>query len=155
MLSKEEHKRYARHLALPDFGLKGQEKIKQAKILVIGAGGLGAPILQYLTAAGVGTIGIVENDTVDLTNLQRQVLYKSGDIGKPKIDCAVESLAALNPNVTFNKHKTWLTPDNALEIVGEYDVVIDGTDNFATRYLSNERLRDYWETTDIRFHFPV
>lgn len=137
-LSKEEHQRYSRHLAMKEFDLAHQEKLKAAKILVIGAGGLGSPILLYLAAAGVGTIGIVEFDTVDLSNLQRQVLYTTNDIGTPKLDAAVTHLEGINPNIQFIKHPHAIRRENARAIIRAYDVVVDGTDNFPTRYLVND-----------------
>lgn len=138
MLNKDEIKRYARHIALENVGMEGQQRLKNAKILVIGAGGLGAPILQYLTATGVGTIGIVDHDVVDESNLQRQVIFTVSDIGKQKVEVAVERLSQLNPLVNFQSYKKALDPSNALEILNQYDIVIDGTDNFATRYLVND-----------------
>lgn len=138
MFSSEELKRYNRHLILPGFGREGQEKLKSARVLVIGAGGLGCPVLQYLAAAGVGTIGIIDFDVVDESNLQRQVLYSVSDIGKSKAETAAHKLIALNPNITVNTHNTRLDKDNALKIFRNYDVVIDGSDNFTTRYLVND-----------------
>lgn len=138
MLEKEEIKRYNRHLILEQVGVKGQEKLKAAKVLMIGAGGLGCPALQYLTAAGVGTIGIVDFDTVDVSNLQRQILFTTADCGKNKAECAAERLAQLNPHVHFNVYPEKLTTQNALALFEEYDLVIDGTDNFETRYLVND-----------------
>lgn len=137
-LSNEELKRYSRHLVLPGFGIKNQEKLKAGKVLVVGAGGLGCPVLQYLTAAGVGTIGIVDGDVVDLSNLQRQILYTIDDIGKPKAVQAKERLLKLNPNVNFVVHNTIISNENALRILKDYNLIIDGTDNFQTRYLLND-----------------
>lgn len=137
-LSLEEQIRYARHLNLPDFGPETQEKLKAAKLLVIGAGGLGAPLLQYLTAAGVGTIGVVEFDKVDVSNLQRQVLFSTSDVGKPKSSVAIRKLREQNPHVRFIEHNEKLDSHNAMEILAGYDVVTDGTDNFPTRYLVND-----------------
>ena len=134
----EELQRYNRHLILPQFGHEGQRKLKEAKVLVIGTGGLGSPLLLYLTAAGVGTIGLVDFDVVDRSNLQRQVLYSVEDVGTPKVEAAKKRLQTLNPNVTFITHNTKITADNALEIIRQYDVVADGTDNFPTRYLVND-----------------
>jgi sulfur-carrier protein adenylyltransferase/sulfurtransferase len=136
--SKEELTRYSRHIILPEFGLEGQAKLKKAKVLIVGAGGLGSPLLLYLTAAGVGTIGIVEFDTVELSNLQRQVIFSAQDIGNPKIQSADARLKSLNPNIEFILHQEKLTADNALTILKDYDVVADGTDNFPTRYLIND-----------------
>jgi molybdopterin/thiamine biosynthesis adenylyltransferase/rhodanese-related sulfurtransferase len=137
-LSKAELERYSRHLILPDFNLEGQLKLKNAKVLVVGTGGLGSPLLLYLTAAGVGKIGIVDFDIVDESNLQRQVLFNMADIGKPKVEAAKARLEALNPHVVFELFNTQLTSDNALDIISNYDVVADGTDNFPTRYLVND-----------------
>jgi len=136
--SSEELARYSRHLILPEFNIEGQKKLKQAKVLVVGTGGLGAPLLLYLTAAGVGTIGLVDFDVVDDSNLQRQVLFTRDDLGQPKVQAAKKRLQALNPYVNFVTYETALTSDNAMEIIKEYDVVADGTDNFPTRYLVND-----------------
>ncbi|MET3875689.1 HesA/MoeB/ThiF family protein [Chitinophaga sp. OAE865] len=130
--------RYDRQTRLEGFGPAKQALLQQAKVLVIGAGGLGVPVLQYLTAMGIGTIGIVEHDVVSITNLQRQVLYTTADQGKPKIEQAVKRLQELNPEVTHILHDTWLTTDNALELFSKYDVIVDGSDNFGTRYLVND-----------------
>ncbi|MEK6480674.1 molybdopterin-synthase adenylyltransferase MoeB [Catalinimonas sp. 4WD22] len=138
MFSKEELERYSRHLIIPDFNIEGQKKLKKAKVLVVGCGGLGAPLLSYLVAAGVGTIGIVDDDVVDHTNLQRQILYSVNDIGKPKVDIAAQKLSAQNPFVNIVKYQQRLTSENALEIINSYDIVADGTDNFPTRYLVND-----------------
>jgi len=138
MFSIKEKEQYSRHFILEKIGIEGQEKLKKSKVLVIGAGGLGCPILQYLTAAGVGTIGIVDNDTVDQSNLQRQILFSIDDIGKPKVTCAVKRLKQLNPFVTFNTYQKFLSSENALEIFENYDIIVDGSDNFQTRYLSND-----------------
>lgn len=138
MLTPEELERYNRQMLMPEFGLAGQEKLKNAKVLVIGCGGLGSPILLYLTAAGIGTIGIVENDKVDISNLQRQVLYTTSAVGKAKLSETISHLTSLNPLVKFNQYPTRLSAENALEIIEEYDIVIDGTDNFPTRYLVND-----------------
>ena len=136
--TKEELERYSRHLIIPEFNIEGQRRLKNAKVLIIGSGGLGSPLLLYLTAAGVGTIGIVDFDVVDETNLQRQVLFSVEDVGKPKTSSAIQRLRGLNPNVTFIEHNTRLTSENALDIMADYDVVADGTDNFPTRYLVND-----------------
>lgn len=137
-LNHEEMGRYARHIIIPEFGLEGQLKLKKARVLVIGSGGLGSPVLLYLAAAGVGHIGIVDFDTVDSSNLQRQVLFTVNDIGKSKAEVAKERLLALNPNIEVEVFKTRFTKENALEIIENYDVVADGTDNFPTRYLVND-----------------
>ncbi len=137
MLNKEEVQRYRRHISLAEVGINGQEKLKNASVLVIGAGGLGCPCLQYLSAAGVGTIGIVDFDTVDLSNLQRQILYTTADLGKNKAEAAAARLTQSNPN-TFNVYTSALTKENALDIIATYDIIVDGSDNFATRYLVND-----------------
>ena len=137
-LTPEEIRRYSRHLNLPQFGVETQVLLKGAKVLVVGTGGLGAPILQYLTAAGVGTIGVVDFDTVDESNLQRQVLFASSDVGNPKTTSAIEKLKDQNPNVRFIEHRLNLNASNAMEVMQGYDVVADGTDNFPTRYLVND-----------------
>ncbi|WP_420581429.1 molybdopterin-synthase adenylyltransferase MoeB [Reichenbachiella sp.] len=136
--SKEELERYSRHLIIPEFNIEGQRKLKEAKVLVVGTGGLGSPLLLYLTAAGVGNIGILDFDVVDDSNLQRQVLFTVEDVGKPKSEAAKARLEKLNPHVNFTVHNTMLTSENALDIVKDYDVVADGTDNFPTRYLVND-----------------
>lgn len=136
--SKEELARYNRHIIIPDFGLEAQQKLKAAKVLVVGSGGLGSPVLLYLAAAGVGTIGIVDFDVVDDSNLQRQVLFGVESIGQPKVEAAKRRLEALNPYVHFILHNTQLTSQNALDIIKDYDIVADGTDNFPTRYLVND-----------------
>ena len=138
ILSPEELRRYARHLALPQFGRAGQEKARRASVLVVGAGGLGSPMLLYLAAAGIGKIGIIDFDRVDETNLQRQILYTMEDIGQPKAAAARQKLLALNPYVEVEVFNEQLTSENALNIISEYDVVADGTDNFPTRYLVND-----------------
>lgn len=138
MFSEREKAHYSRHFILDKIGLSGQEKLKAAKVLVIGAGGLGCPILQYLTAAGVGTIGIIDEDVVSASNLQRQVLFTTEDINKPKAVCAAERLKLLNPFVVFNTYVDFLNSENALKLFNSYDLIIDGSDNFQTRYLSND-----------------
>ncbi len=137
-LNSDEIRRYSRHLSLPEVGLEGQRKIRSASVLCIGAGGLGSPVAMYLAAAGIGRLGIVDFDSVDLSNLQRQVLHGSPDVGRPKTESAADSLRRLNPNVQVVPYETRLTSENALEIVGSYDIVVDGTDNFPTRYLAND-----------------
>jgi len=137
-LSRDELLRYSRHLILPDVALDGQRKIKAARVLLVGAGGLGSPAALYLAAAGVGTLGLVDFDVVDMTNLQRQVLHGVSYVGKPKLESARARLADLNPNVDVRTHETRLTSANALEIFEQYDIIVDGTDNFATRYLTND-----------------
>jgi sulfur-carrier protein adenylyltransferase/sulfurtransferase len=137
-LSKEEIQRYSRHLIMPEVGMDGQLKLKAAKVLCIGTGGLGAPLGQYLAAAGVGRIGLVDFDKVDLTNLQRQILFSTKDVGRPKIEAAAERLRGLNPDIQIDTFETMLTSANALDILKDYDVIVDGTDNFATRYLVND-----------------
>ena len=137
-LSNEEIARYSRHLILPEVGMEGQQKLKAAKVLCIGTGGLGAPLAMYLAAAGVGTIGLVDFDTVDASNLQRQIIHSTATVGKLKVDSAEIMLKGLNPFLNVVKHSTMLTSANALEILKDYDVIADGTDNFQTRYLVND-----------------
>jgi molybdopterin/thiamine biosynthesis adenylyltransferase/rhodanese-related sulfurtransferase len=137
-LSREEVLRYSRHLIMPEVGMDGQLKLKQARVLMIGAGGLGAPLGLYLAAAGVGHLGIVDFDVVDFTNLQRQVTFSTSDVGRPKIEAAKERLAAMNPTIEITAHETRLTSANALDLFKDYDIVVDGTDNFPTRYLVND-----------------
>jgi molybdopterin/thiamine biosynthesis adenylyltransferase/rhodanese-related sulfurtransferase len=138
MLTPAELRRYNRHLILPEFGLAGQEKLKQAKVLVVGAGGLGCPVLQYLTAAGVGTLGIADFDVVSESNLQRQILYGTADVGQPKAEIARQRLSQLNPFGEFRVHRERLNPKNVLDRIAPYDIIVDGTDNFPTRYLLND-----------------
>ena len=138
MLSPEEIERYARHLVLREVGGPGQAALKEARMLVIGAGGLGAPLLLYLAAAGVGTIGVIDDDRVALSNLQRQVIFGTPDIGEPKVASAAQMLARLNPHVHIDAIDTRLGAGNALELIGRYDIVADGSDNFATRYLVSD-----------------
>jgi adenylyltransferase/sulfurtransferase len=137
-LTKDEVARYSRHLIIPDVGVDGQKRLKNAKVLVVGAGGLGSPALLYLAAAGVGTLGVVDFDIVDESNLQRQVIHGQSDVGKAKALSAKESVAEINPLVQVNLHQEQLTSDNALDIFRDYDLILDGTDNFATRYLVND-----------------
>ena len=137
-LSPDERIRYARHLALPGVGEEGQERLKAARVLVVGAGGLGSPVALYLAAAGVGTLGLVDFDEVDVTNLQRQVLYGTGDVGRPKLEAAAARLSDLNPGVRMVPHALCLSSENALDILADYDVIADGTDNFPARYLVND-----------------
>jgi sulfur-carrier protein adenylyltransferase/sulfurtransferase len=137
-LTRDEFLRYSRHLIMPEVTLEGQLRLKRARVLCVGAGGLGSPMTLYLAAAGVGTIGLVEHDTVDLTNIQRQILYATADVGKPKLDAATKRLRELNPAIAIVPHPVRLSRDNVMEIVRGYDVVADGTDNFPTRYLVND-----------------
>ncbi len=137
-LSHEEVKRYSRHLIMPEVGMGGQKKLKQASVLCVGAGGLGSPLAFYLAAAGVGRMGIVDFDVVDFSNLQRQILHTTHDVGRPKLESAREKLEALNPNVKVETHETRLSSDNAIELFENYDIIADGTDNFPTRYLVND-----------------
>lgn len=137
-LTREEVARYSRHLIIPDLGVDGQKRLKNAKVLVIGAGGLGSPTLLYLAAAGVGTIGIVEFDVVDESNLQRQIIHGQSDIGRSKAESARDSVLEVNPLVTVRLHELRLEPDNAVDLFAQYDLIVDGTDNFATRYLVND-----------------
>jgi adenylyltransferase/sulfurtransferase len=133
-LTPNEIDRYARHLVLRDIGGPGQQKLKAARVLLIGAGGLGAPLIQYLAAAGIGTIGIVDDDEVSLSNLQRQVIHGTGDIGQPKVESAARAVERLNPHVIIEPHRTRVTAENARALIGRYDIVADGSDNFDTRY---------------------
>jgi molybdopterin/thiamine biosynthesis adenylyltransferase len=135
-LNSEEIQRYARHIILPEIGGAGQQALKAARVLVIGAGGLGAPVLQYLAAAGIGTLGIVDDDTVSLSNLQRQVIHATPDIGRPKADSAAEFIARINPHVAVIRHDVRLDASNAQTLFSRYDIVVDGSDNFETRYLA-------------------
>lgn len=137
-LTRDEVARYSRHLIIPDFGVDGQKRLKNARVLVIGAGGLGSPTLLYLAAAGVGTIGIVDFDVVDESNLQRQIIHGQSDVGRPKAQSARESILEINPLVTVNLHEFRLDADNAVPLFEQYDLILDGTDNFATRYLVND-----------------
>lgn len=136
--TEEELNRYSRHILLKDVGVEGQEKIRQGKVLIIGAGGLGAPVALYLAAAGVGTIGIVDGDVVDLSNLQRQVIHFTPDVGTPKVESAKQKMLAINPNVKVNTYKEFLMADNALDLIADYDFIVDGTDNFPVKFLIND-----------------
>jgi len=137
-LTNDEVKRYSRHLIMPEVGVEGQRKLKAAKVLCIGAGGLGSPVAMYLAAAGVGTLGLVDFDVVDFSNLQRQILHSTPDVGKPKLQSAKEKLQALNPEIEIRTHEVALSSENALQLFEPYDVIVDGTDNFPTRYLVND-----------------
>ena len=137
-LSPEEVTRYSRHIIMSQVGPAGQRKLKNSRVLVVGAGGLGGPVSIYLALAGVGTIGIVEFDVVDLSNLQRQVLHQTADIDRPKFQSAIDTLSAYNPHVSVIEHHAPITSDNAMEIIADYDIVVNGADNFATRYLVND-----------------
>src|SRR5437763_11083796 len=137
-LNNDEIRRYSRHLILPEVGLSGQKKICSSSVLCIGAGGLGSPIALYLAAAGVGKLGILDFDAVEFSNLQRQIIHSTGDVGRPKTESARESIQGINPHVEVVLHNNRLTSENALEIIGAYDIVVDGTDNFPTRYLTND-----------------
>lgn len=138
MLSSAEQERYSRQIMLPQIGEEGQQKLKAAKVLVVGAGGLGCPVLQYIAAAGVGNIGIVDGDVVSLSNLQRQILYTEADIDKPKAETAADKIRLMNPHVNVTPYNTELHVENALELITRYDIVVDGTDNFSTRYLLSD-----------------
>jgi adenylyltransferase/sulfurtransferase len=138
MLNADELERYARHIVLRDVGGPGQAALKRARVLVVGAGGLGAPSLLYLAAAGVGTLGVVDDDVVSLSNLQRQVIHATPDLGMPKTESAAAVIKRLNPHVTVAQHNTRLTAHNALDLLSRYDIIIDGSDNFATRYLVSD-----------------
>jgi adenylyltransferase/sulfurtransferase len=137
-LTREEMRRYGRHLIMPEVGLKGQQRLKSSKVLLIGAGGLGSPLALYLAAAGVGTIGIVDFDVVDASNLQRQIIHSTADVGRPKLASAAQRIQSINPNVKVRTFATVLNSENALDILSEFDVIVDGTDNFPTRYLVND-----------------
>ncbi|MGR7001124.1 ThiF family adenylyltransferase [Yinghuangia aomiensis] len=137
-LTVDEVRRYSRHLIIPDFGMSGQKRLKNAKVLCVGAGGLGSPTLLYLAAAGVGTLGIIEFDTVDESNLQRQIIHGQSDVGKSKAQSARESVLEANPYVNVVLHEERLESDNVMELFAQYDLIVDGTDNFATRYLVND-----------------
>src|ERR687893_2784210 len=137
-LSNEEIARYSRHLIMPEVALDGQKKLKQARVLTVGAGGLGSPLALYLAAAGVGTLGIVEFDEVDEANLQRQIIHGTSDIGRPKVESARDSIREINPLVQVRLHNLRLDSSNALDLFADYDLILDGTDNFATRYLVND-----------------
>src|SRR5580700_1765010 len=137
-LTQDDLTRYSRHIILPEVGIEGQRRLKAARVLCVGTGGLGSPLALYLTAAGIGTLGLVDFDVVDASNLQRQIIHTTPDIGRKKIDSAAEKLTALNPFMKIVKHETMLTSQNALEIIRDYDIVADGTDNFPTRYLVND-----------------
>src|ERR1700752_4951897 len=137
-LSKDEVLRYSRHLIMPEVGMEGQLKLKQAKVLLIGAGGLGSPLALYLAAAGVGTLGMVDFDVVDFTNLQRQVIHTTADVGRKKLDSAADKLKGINPFLNLRTFDTRLSSANALELFRYFDIIADGTDNFPTRYLVND-----------------
>jgi len=138
VLTPEELERYARHIVLREVGGPGQAALQRARVLVVGAGGLGAPVLTYLAAAGVGTLGVVDDDTVSLSNLQRQIIHGTPDVGRPKVASAADAIRRLNPHVAVEAHATRLTVKNALDLIGRYDLVADGSDNFATRYLASD-----------------
>ena len=137
-LNHDEIRRYSRHLILPEVGMAGQKKLKATSVLCIGAGGLGSPIAMYLAAAGIGKIGIVDFDTVDLSNLQRQILHTDADVGRPKAQSAKETINGINPHVEVVIHNTRISSENAFDLIRPYDIVVDGTDNFPTRYLTND-----------------
>ena len=137
-LTPEESQRYKRHLVLREVGGQGQQKLKAARVLIVGAGGLGSPVLLYLAAAGVGTLGIVDDDTVSIDNLQRQVAHGTGDAGRPKVESAADTIRRINPNVIVETHNARLTADNAMALISRYDIIADGSDNFATRYLVSD-----------------
>jgi molybdopterin/thiamine biosynthesis adenylyltransferase len=146
-LTAEQRERYSRHLLLPEVGMEGQQRLLDAKVLLLGAGGLGSPAALYLAAAGVGTLGILDNDEVDLSNLQRQVIHSTDRIGVSKVDSAEQTITALNPDVKVVKHDVRLGPENIMEILPGYDIVVDGLDNFPTRYLLND--------ASVRLRIPV
>ena len=138
MLNADELERYARHIVLQEVGGPGQAALGKARVLVIGAGGLGAPVILYLAAAGLGTLGVIDDDVVSLSNLQRQVIYATPDVGKPKVETAAAMIGRLNPHVAVEQHRVRLTAANALALIGDYDIIADGSDNFATRYLVSD-----------------
>ena len=154
-LSPDEIRRYSRHLLLPEVGLEGQQAIKAAKVLCVGAGGLGSPVAMYLAAAGVGTLGIVDFDVVDFSNLQRQILHMTRDVGRPKVESARERLKAINPEVRVETHEVALSSANALDLVARYDVIVDGTDNFPTRYLVNDACVLTRQAVRLRQRLPL
>ena len=154
-LTNDEIARYSRHLILPEVGMEGQQKLKAAKVLCVGTGGLGAPLALYLAAAGVGTIGLVDFDVVDASNLQRQIIHSTATVGMLKVDSAELMLKGLNPNLNVVKHNTMLTSANALEIFKDYDVIADGTDNFQTRYLVNDACVLARQAQRLRLHLPL
>lgn len=137
-MNREQSRRYSRHLLLDGFGLEGQLRLLDARVLIVGMGGLGSPIALYLAAAGVGTLGLVDGDTVSLTNLQRQIIHGTPDVGRSKVDSAVESIIRVNPEVKVEKHELFLNEDNALDIIRDYDFVVEGSDNFSAKYLVND-----------------
>src|SRR4051812_27009965 len=137
-LNNEEIRRYSRHLILPEVGMAGQKKICSASVLCIGAGGLGSPIAMYLAAAGIGKLGVLDFDKVDFSNLQRQIIHGTEDVGRPKTESAKETILGINPNTDVVIHETRISSENAMDIISNYDIVVDGTDNFPTRYLTND-----------------
>lgn len=137
-MNREQSRRYSRHLLLDGFGLEGQQRLLDARVLIVGMGGLGSPIALYLAAAGVGTLGLVDGDTVSLTNLQRQIIHGTPDVGRSKVDSATESIIRVNPEVKVEKHELFLNEDNALDIIRDYDFVVEGSDNFSAKYLVND-----------------
>lgn len=137
-MNREQSRRYSRHLLLDGFGLEGQLRLLDARVLIVGMGGLGSPIALYLAAAGVGTLGLVDGDTVSLTNLQRQIIHGTPDVGRSKVDSAAESIIRVNPEVKVEKHELFLNEDNALDIIRDYDFVVEGSDNFSAKYLVND-----------------
>lgn len=137
-MNREETRRYSRHLLLDGFGIEGQQRLMDARVLIVGMGGLGSPIALYLAAAGVGTLGIVDGDMVSLTNLQRQVIHGTPDVGRSKVESAAEAIHIINPSVRVEKHELFLNEDNALDIIGDYDFIVEGSDNFSAKYLVND-----------------
>lgn len=136
--TEDEIQRYSRHILLKEIGAEGQERIRQGRVLVVGAGGLGSPILMYLAAAGVGTIGVVDGDTVDLSNLQRQIIHATPDLGRAKVESAAEKMKAINPHVNVVEHREFMNAGNAMQLIADYDFVVDATDNFAVKFLIND-----------------
>jgi molybdopterin/thiamine biosynthesis adenylyltransferase len=154
-LSKEEILRYSRHLIMPEVGMDGQLKLKQAQVLLIGAGGLGAPLGLYLAAAGVGRLGIVDFDVVDFTNLQRQITFSTKDVGRKKAEAARERLSSMNPDIQIDTFDTRLTSENALDLFKDFDIIVDGTDNFPTRYSGERRLHPARQAERLRLYFSL
>ncbi|MDR3230633.1 MAG: molybdopterin-synthase adenylyltransferase MoeB [Synergistaceae bacterium] len=136
--SNEQMERYSRHIILREVGVKGQKRLLESRVLIVGAGGLGSPAALYLAAAGVGTVGIADADSVDLSNLQRQVIHRTADVGRPKVQSACEAMEAINPDVRVREHQTFVAADNVLDLIGDYDFIIDGTDNFPAKFLIND-----------------
>ena len=153
--TEEQIQRYSRQIILPDVGGKGQQKLREAKVLLVGAGGLGSPIGLYLGAAGIGTIGLIDGDVVDLSNLQRQILHTTPHIGIPKVESGRRLLSSLNPDVTVNTYQENISAENIMKLVPDYDIILDGSDNFGTRFLVNDACFFAKKNIDFWQHFPV